>query len=327
MQSVPEVFGVSAVGGLHVPAARLWLDGRQRAGLAFVSDVRARPVRMSRVLCSADLARIWGAGPSRPLAPPFCEAFKLGRLGVELLPAGGSPGSAMLAIEGGERDLLIADAARPDPLPPGPAMPSFDADVLVLDARLGAVEHATVGHLRFAVSEAVDQLHQGARGAVWLCDDPVVSLAIAHAVGDGAPIYANLAVKRLSWRYLAAGFAVPIIHRLGAKAPTGSFVIWPARRADDLADRDTDDFLWTLVAERADDAMADQVGAEHALPFARRAAGTELDRLALDTGARDVVALGAGAAALCSRLADRGVRGWILQADRQLRLWHSADGP
>lgn len=326
MRIVTDIFGLSARGGLHVPALRLWLDGKARGDLAFVGELRGVPPKASRILCAAQLLDLWGATAPSLLAPPMRERFRLGELHLELLGAGSTPGAAMLAIEGAERDLLIATCARPDPLPLTTPMPAFDADVIVVDASLAAVEHASVAELRFAVDEAVSALAGEAAGVVWLFDDEAIALAVASLVGNRAPLYGNLGFKRWYWRYAGASLAVPRVRRLGVQAASGSFVLWPVGRASELLSRGTENFAWTLAAEHADAARADQVGAETPLPVSRRAAGTQIDAMITQSGARDVVAVGAGAAALARRLAaDTRVREdltvWHLADRRQLPLW------
>lgn len=319
MRTVTDIFGVSAVGGLHLSDARLWLDGRPRGGLAFAPDFNPRAARTGRIVCSEELRRMWGDVQASPLTPPFCERFRLGELHLELLPAGSTPGAAMLAIEGRERDVLIATVARPDPLPLAMPMPPFDVDVLLVDAQLAGVAHASVPEMQFAIDESLAALEGGGRGVVWLFDDPMIALALASLVGNRAPIYANLGLKRWSWRYQDAALPVPRIRRLGSQAAPGSFVFWPASRAPELAERDVDDFSWTLAAELADATRADQVGAEHVLPVTRRATGTELDAIVRETGAVDVVAIGAGAPLLATRLHDDP------SVSAKVTVWHLTD--
>jgi hypothetical protein len=327
MRIVTDIFGLSARGGLHLPAARLWLDGRARGDLAFVGELCGLPSKSSRILCSAELLQIWGETSRTMLAPPMGTRFQLGELHLELMNAGSTPGAAALAIEGGERDLLVATCARPDPLPLTAPLPPFDADVIVVDASLAAVAHASVAELRFAVDEALAMCLPGGRsGVVWLFDDEAIALAVAALVGNRAPLYASLGFKRWYWRYTGAALPVPRIRRLGHKAAPGSFILWPASRAEELTVRGTDDFAWTLAATLADAARADEVGAEFALPVSRRAAGTQLDQMIVQCGARDVVAIGAGAARLAERLAEnprarRDLSVWHLVDRRQLALW------
>ncbi len=326
MRTASDVFGLSVDGGLHLPSARLWLDGKARGELAFVPELVSGTVRTGRILCSAELLRIWGEVPRTPLAPPFGERFRLGQLHLELLPAGSTAGAALLSIEGAERDMLIATAARLDTLPLAQPVPAFDADVIVIDAQLAAIEHVSAKQLREAVDAAIEQLRAGRRGLVWLFDDAMIALSVAAIVGDRAPLFGSLGFKRWQKRHAAASLSLPTIRRLGQRAAVGSFVLWPVSRAQELAVRDVDDFAWTLAAERADSVRADHVGAEQCLPVSRRATGKQLDQLVIETGAKDVVALGAGAGMLADRLmADPRARDdlvvWHLVDQRQMTLW------
>ncbi|GEM_PF-3406231 len=336
---VTEAFGVTASEGLYLRSARLWVDGKPRKERAFIGDLRGRPARAERIVCSAQMAAMWGyssAGPKArtarkmPLAAPYRERFKLGERNFELLPAGSAPGAALLAVESDGRDLLFAGAARLDALPGADPIPDFAADVLFVDARFGHVEHASVAQLRAEVDDALHRLLDGTRGHVWLFDDPVVALAVALLVGRRAPLYGTLGFKRWSWRFGDADVHTPRIRRLGGHGQPASFVLWPIRRVLELHGRDLDDFQWTLCAESADHAMADQVGAERFIPMSRHSSGTDLDRLVHALQPADVVAYGNGAAALCARLNDpanyagsdaQPPKTWHLDGDRQLRLW------
>src|SRR5439155_362525 len=85
-------------GGVRVAGTSIWCDAPRRHALCFVSSAHhalagARVVTTARTL---ELRRALGDG-AEALVTPFARPFALGRLRVELLPAGHVPGGALRA--------------------------------------------------------------------------------------------------------------------------------------------------------------------------------------------------------------------------------------
>ncbi len=315
-----DAFGLRATGGLHVPAAHLWLDGLPRDGIAFRSHLARLPRRLHRVLCSTELATLMGAKGPRPLTVPWAKPFALGQLTVELLPAGSGPGAALLRLHLAGHTVLYAAAARPRPLPTSPEMQLEAADVLVLDAELAEEPHLTPAALRERVRAQVSQLSDERPAVVWLFDRRSSALDVARLVGRGRPLHAHESIRRLARRYADAHIALPRLRELRRPPRPGSLILWPAARVETLARGPAGSLQRVLVQERCDDSAVRHVGAVEGLSLSRRAAGAELDRVARASGAADVVAFGRGAAALCRRLEVEGLNTWHLVDDAQLEL-------
>ena len=156
MRLVQPDGALSVQGGLHLPAARLWLDGNTRHGIGFVAQFDGLRRRRSRTLCSSGVAALLGPGGAAPLAVPYGRPFQLGSLAVELLPAGSSAGAAMLRTRLGEVTYLFGGAARLDTLPTAEALDLRPADVLVLDAELAESQFLSVAELGHGVHEALE---------------------------------------------------------------------------------------------------------------------------------------------------------------------------
>lgn len=317
---VQEAFGVRAAGGLHIPAARLWLDGLPRDGIALRSHLAHLPRRLHRIVCCTELAALMGRRRPQPLVVPWATPLQLGRLTMELLPAGSGPGAAILRWHAGGKTVIYAAAARPEPLPTARALELASADVLVLDAELAEVVHASPAALRERVEAQVKASLADAEAAVWLFDRRSSALDVAALVGDRLPLYGHQGICALAARYAAAKVALPRLRCSRLRPPRGSLLLWPVRHLATLTRGPAGDLPRFLVQERCDPARMRAVGASDGLALSRRASGDELDQLARISGAADVVAFGAGAAALCGRLDRNGLRTWQLVADSQLAL-------
>lgn len=314
-----EAFGIRAREGLHLAGPRLWLDGETRRGLAFVPAWDGRQRRPGRVLCSQTLAELTSSGRVMPLAIPYGKPFQLGRLTVELLPAGGSPGAALLRAHLDGRSLLFAQAARTPPLPTAAPVQWREADVLVLDATGAAQAGLDPEGLRQAAEAAILRLQTGP-GLVWLVESPTLALEILAAVGARVGVAVAPSLQALARRYHRAGVALPAARTAGRK-PSGQpgLVIWPLADVAKLPDPWATLPRWLLATEPEGPAAA-AVRAERSFAMAPRAFGAELEALAVQSGAPEIVLYGAGAAGLGARLEARGLRCWWLQADAQLQL-------
>lgn len=313
-----EAFGLSARGGLHVPAAQLWLDGLPRDGIAFRSDLNRLPRRLHRVLCSPTLAALMRGHSIRPLVLPWGQPLTLGVLTIELHPAGSGPGASLLRMHVAGKTVLYAAAARPQPLPTSEALQLPPADVLVLDAELADDQLLSPSELALEVDAWLRA--PPARGGVWLFDRRTSALDLARMVGARMPLLAHAGVLQLAAHARSAGVALPAMAR-ARRLPRGpALVLWPLRHLDTLEAGPLAGLPRILVAETRDPTLAARVGAERHLRLARRASGVELDAVARQAGVQDVIAFGRGAQALCERLQAQGLRTIELIGDPQLPL-------
>ncbi len=308
---------LSVRGGLHVPAARLWLDGDTRRGIGFLAQFDGQRRRRSRVLCSPVVAALLGQGGATPLAVPYGRPFQLGPVAVELLPGGASAGSALLRTHIGEQTYLFAGAARLDTLPTAEPLALREADVLVLDAQLAETQMLSAAELQGELTLA-QALVQGGVTLVWLLEAPTLALDVLAWADANVPVWLAPSLARLVRRFRQTGGELPPARAVGAELPAGGLVLWPLDRADRLPPARGDLRRW-LVAERAGADTLAPLACERGLAFSRRSSGTALDELARRSGAAHVAAYGAGAPALCARLRLGGLDCSVL-GQAQLRL-------
>lgn len=329
MTQVGEIFGIRSRGGLHLRQARLWLDAGAglrlppppRTAVTFQAQhdgVRRPPARL---LCSTTLAALLGT-TRPPLAIPYGKPFQLGLQAIELLPAGSSPGSAMLRTQVGDRTVLFAGAARLDTLPGATPLEWREADVVVVDAELAATALANLDTLTQAVDRAVVEAANG-RPVLWRVEQPTVALAVLALVAGRVPVRLAPTLQQLWRRSVAAGVLLPLpgsVRRAVAKPRMAqgraSLWLWPVAGA---LPAELQGLPTTLVAEDVAPQAMTAANAAQGLGFSRRASGEAVDAIALASGAVDVVAVGRGAAALALRLQAHGLRCWQLQ-DPQLAL-------
>ncbi len=305
---------LSARGGVHVPGARLWLNGDTRRGVGFLQAYDGRPHKTARLLCSRVVATLLQSRSTTPLTPPMGKPFQLARLAMELLPAGSSPGSALLRLHHGGQVLLFAAAGRLDALPTATPLELREADVIAVDARLAEVELSSVAQLAAFVDDAVALVQAGARLAVRF-DEASVALDVLKLAGDRVPVALTPKLRRLAGRYASAGIVLPDLVRAAAR-PGRPVLVLEGAEAEGPGPVDV---RW-LVAEGVD---SDRLAASHAergLAFARQASGRGLDALVRASGVRRVLAFGTGAEVLCARLRAQGLDCENISANVQLSL-------
>ncbi len=318
MRVVDEHEGIGLRGGLHVAAPRLWLNGDTRHGVGFLAAYDPRRRTRSRVLCTPTVAAMLGPGQGAPLAVAWGRPFRLGRLAVELLPAGSSVGAAVLRFWHQGRVFLDLGAGRLDTTPSAPALALEPCDVALVDASLATTSLSDVAGLRRWLLAAVAGFGPGACTVV--CSQPTVALDILCLLEGMGPIYANRSLEALAGRGRAAGVRLPPLRRLPSTSPEGGVVLWAGPVLRPLDESPARDLPRLLVAPRADAADVAAVGAAGGIAFSRRASGLEVDAIVEASGAHEVIVWGAGAAALCARLGLGGLACWHLVEDAQLEL-------
>ncbi len=307
------IAGLAFDGALRYRPQRLWLDGRPRGEIAFVGRLMTLPAGRGRLLCAEALASLLAPGAARPLALPWRTPLSLGQARVMLTPAGSGPGSALLRLESDAATLLIATAARPaTPLAGPPLDLGPPVDVIAVDAEaagataFGYSEAAALGRL------ASLRLRAGG-GAAWVAvDDAGLMLALARLAARQGPV-------RLLGRWQALG------RRLGAEGRLPSTGVGARRR--DVLQFCTHRRLASLAPGGlphlvvGPEPLPGRRGGEASFTVDWRPGLEELEAMIIASGARHVVALGAGAAALAGRLSPNGIAVHPVNAPHQLSLW------
>lgn len=180
--------------GLHLNGTSLWFDARRKSELSFVSHAHSDHIaRHERVIATSATLRLMQhrLGKLRgALAVPFRRPFDLGRLVLELLPAGHVLGSAQLRVirEDGARVVYTGDINFSNALTAEPAEIA-ECDVLVMES--------TFGHPRYVFpprETAFDRL------AAWCTDQlrsGITPILLCYTLGKSQE-----AIKALSARGL-----------------------------------------------------------------------------------------------------------------------------
>ncbi|HYX91607.1 MAG TPA: MBL fold metallo-hydrolase, partial [Myxococcaceae bacterium] len=128
--------------GLHLSGTELWFDANRKSDLSFVSHAHADHIaRHARVIATAATLRLMQHRLGKlhgALPVPYRRPFDLGRLVLELLPAGHVLGSAQLRVirEDGTRIVYTGDINFTNALTAEPAEIA-DCDVLVIESTFG----------------------------------------------------------------------------------------------------------------------------------------------------------------------------------------------
>src|SRR4051812_34261226 len=102
-------------GGLHLTGSPMYFDARRKSELSFVSHAHTAHIpRHERVIATRQTLRCMEhrLGPLQSVLPvPYRRPFELGRLNVELLPAGHVLGSAQIRVtrDDGHRVVYTGD--------------------------------------------------------------------------------------------------------------------------------------------------------------------------------------------------------------------------
>lgn len=287
-----EHLGIRAtVRGLVVGGVSL--DGDTRQGLAVARESLPRGRHQPRLVCSQELAR--ARGLTGCLAVPWERPFQLGKLAMSLSAAGAAPGSALIRLRVGDRDVLDARGAANPELAAWTVAPIPSVSVVIVDAQRAELDRQPAPW-----GTTLDRIQQ-AGGAVW--DDPLLAwVAATQLVGQGHRVSVSAALRR-AWK--AHALAVPgdvrqrrqpALQLLSAREATARPVL--------------------AVIDPARPAPADA----RFVYASRLACGRQIDELVLQSGAVQVLAVGDGARALADRLASKGLQTTALSAALQQSL-------
>lgn len=190
-------------GSLHLVGSPLSFDARRKSELSFVSHAHTDHIaRHERVIATRATLRFMEhrLGPLKSALPaPYRRPFELGRLNVELLPAGHVLGSAQIRItrEDGHRLVYTGDISL-EPSMTAEATEIAECDTLVLES--------TFGHPRFRFPKRSDVFDEVAAWANGHLGRGVRPILYAYSLGKGQE-----AIKQLTSRGLTL-VAHPLLH-------------------------------------------------------------------------------------------------------------------
>jgi putative mRNA 3-end processing factor len=205
-------------GGMVLSGTPLWFDARRKSELSFVSHAHTDHIaRHERVIATAATVRLMEhrLGPiAAPLPVPYRRGFELGKLWIELFPAGHVLGSAQIRVtrEDGKRIVYTGDLSLDKGLTSEHAE-LLECDTLVLES--------TFGHPRFKFPSrqaAFDQVEHWAREKLGKGIHPIIyaySLgkgqeAIKQLVTRGMKVCAHPKVFEVSQLYTELGMPIEV---------------------------------------------------------------------------------------------------------------------
>jgi putative mRNA 3-end processing factor len=318
--------------GLRLRGSDLHLDPAGRVPLGFVSHAgRAGSALPERAIATAATLQLVAARGARalarsaPLVATYGREFTLGQLELALFPAGNVLGAAQLRCDfRGKRIVYAPDLGGVDESAPETAAPraQLEADTLVLGARYGDPRfsfptlHLALQRISELVQRALDHKLTPVLYAAPLGKSQEVA---RHLGREGHAVRLHQLAHRYVATYRAHGVELPGVSELTAPAHFGEVIIAPPGTKLDRYLRGPARTC-LISGAAADPAAAARSGADAALPLSDHADHAQLVQYALASGARRVLTLGDGAAALAAALAARGLKAEPVFAERQLPL-------
>jgi putative mRNA 3-end processing factor len=312
--------------GLHLSGTELWFDANRKSDLSFVSHAHADHIaRHARVIATAATLRLMQHRLGKlhgALPVPYRRPFDLGRLVLELLPAGHVLGSAQLRVirEDGTRIVYTGDINFTNALTAEPAEIA-DCDVLVIES--------TFGHPRYVFpprAELFDRLAQWcsdhlARGVtpVLLCYALGKSQEAIKALSErGLRLCAHASIHAVCEIYRELGMPLEV-RRFQGVFEEGEVVVFPPHIAKSQHIRRIRHATAALTGWALDGPHAAQRrGADAAFPISDHADFPSLVRYARQSGASEVITIRGFAEDLAKALR---AEGFIARAvDRPLQL-------
>ncbi|XXF76754.1 MBL fold metallo-hydrolase [Myxococcaceae bacterium GXIMD 01537] len=315
--------------GLHLTGTPLSLDATRKSPLCFVSHGHSDHIgRHERTIATAATLRFMAhrlGTVKAPRAVPFNQPFELGRLMLELLPAGHILGSAQLRVtrEDGRRIVYTGDLNTVPSLTAEPTQVA-ECDTLVIES--------TFGHPRYRFppkEEVLGQVEawvrqQLERGAVpVLLGYPLGKSqeAMKYLAGRGLRLVAHASIFDMACLYAELGVPLEGVRRFEGTVEPGEVLFFPPHQARTGALAG----LWpraaaVLTGWALDAGAAYRYGAQVAFPVSDHADCPSLVAYAKATGAREVITLHGFAEELAQVLRAEGLDARALGKPQQLAL-------
>lgn len=283
-------------GSLHLSGSSLSFDARRKSELSFVSHAHTDHIaRHERVIATKPTLRFMEhrLGPLQSaLAVPYHRPFELGRLNVELLPAGHVFGSAQIRVtrEDGHRVVYTGDISLE------PAMTAETAQILECDT---LVIESTFGQPRFkfpsreqVFTEVADwakrQLTRGVRPILYAYSLGKGQETIKQLTARGLKLVAHPSLHDIAMLYTELGMPIEVRRFDGTFEPDEVGIFPPFGRSPalkKLAPRATA----VLTGWAVESWAASRYGADVAFPVSDHADFASLVRIAKGSRAREVI--------------------------------------
>jgi putative mRNA 3-end processing factor len=319
-------------GGLHLTGTPLWLDATRKQELSFVSHAHSDHIgRHERTIATPATLRLMQHRLGKlksPLAAPYRKGFELGRLWLELLPAGHILGSAQLRVvrEDGARVVYTGDLNLAPSLT-AEAAEIAECDVLVIES--------TFGHPRYRFPPKAQTLEAIARWTDACLTREVTPVllgyplgksqeAIKHLNAAGFRLCAHRSICDLAELYAELGTPLGPLRCFDGRIEPGEVAFFPPNiaRGRALATRSERAVLtgWAL-----DPGAHRRYGADLAFPLSDHADFEMLVSYAKATGAGQVITLHGFDEELARALRAEGLDARAVGTVQQLDLFPGAE--
>ena len=314
-------------GGLHLTGTALFLDAPRKAELSFVSHAHSDHIaRHDRSIATPATLRLMEHRLGKlkgALAAPYRHGFWLGKLWLELLPAGHILGSAQLRVvrEDGVRVVYTGDLNLVPSLTAEPAELA-ECDVLVIESTFGLPRY------RFPPKQqTLEEIARWAEGCLARALTPVLlgyplgksQEAIKYLCAAGFRICAHGSICDLADIYAELGRPVGALRRFDGHIADGEVGIFPPHfaRGRRLGARSERAVLtgWAL-----DPGVHRRYGADLAFPLSDHADFDGLVSYAKATGASQVITCHGFAEELAAALLAEGLDARAVGTVQQLEL-------
>jgi putative mRNA 3-end processing factor len=314
--------------GLHLSGTALWLDARRKSELSFVSHAHADHIaRHHRIIATAATLRLMQHRLGElegALAVPYRRPFDLGRLSLELLPAGHVLGSAQIRVvrEDGTRVVYTGDINFANPTTAERAEIA-ECDTLVIES--------TYGHPRYVFpprAEAFDRLadwcrHKLERGVtpVLLCYALGKSQEAIQALSQrGLRLCAHASIHEVCQIYRELGMPMDV-RRFDGHFEEGEVAVFPPQMARSHHIRRVPHATAALTGWAVDpSAIARRHGADVAFAISDHADFPSLVRYARECGASEVITVHGFAEEFAKALRAEGIIARAVDRPLQLKL-------
>jgi putative mRNA 3-end processing factor len=315
--------------GLHLSGTALWLDARRKSELSFVSHAHADHIaRHERIIATAATLRLMQHRLGKlhgALAVPYRRPFDLGRLMLELLPAGHVLGSAQIRVvrEDGMRvvytgDINFGNAATAEPAE------IAECDTLVIES--------TYGHPRYVFpsrAQAFDRVADWCRQKLARRVTPVL---LCYALGKsqeaiqalsqrGLRLCAHAAIHEVCQIYAELGLPMEV-RRFDGHFEEGEVGVFPPQMARSPQIRRVPNATAALTGWAIDgNSGARRHAADVAFPISDHADFPSLVRYARECGASEVITVHGFAEELAKALRAEGLIARAVDRPLQLKLF------
>ncbi|MCA9666850.1 MAG: hypothetical protein KC503_14720 [Myxococcales bacterium] len=238
--------------GLHLRGTVLWFDAPRARDVCFVSSAAISGAhRHEKILCTGEtaellhaLAEAHGRGrrvhEPRALVTPYGRPFSLGKLRLELFPAGYVLGSASLLVEHEGRRIVYAGPINPRERPPIERLEARRCDVLVLTGGYAGANRVVLppaGGVREQIVRFVDAALEAGETPVLLSAVLGEAQELVALLGD-RPLRLHRRIHAVTSVYAgrgAGGLREATLLPFRATVRPGETLIWPATLRDSPA--------------------------------------------------------------------------------------------